>query len=401
MNARFPGLAANLVLAVTLIATVAPADDDTFAVRTLQLRELWRTGGNDDGLMFGVVSQILCDDEGLVYLLDRQLAQVPVMAPDGTHVRTVGRAGEGPGEVRRPQDMIFFPDGRLGVAKAHPGSIVGLDRDGLPAGTFRLGVADSGHQGGHGLTGIHAATCRGGNLVLDCSRAMPGDGGQESNLYLASFDPEGKELCRYFETTLSMDFGDCHMSEAADDRPRAGRWTVGPDGRVYVASQRNAYQIEVYAPDGVLVRTIERDYRSLMRSDAETAVIREYYEDFVAQLPGSCEYEFEPTRPDIETLYVFDDGRLWVRTSRSGHHQPAGTILALDEFGPGGEYRGQVRIPGVFDADRDFFFLPGHGYLVVVVGGREARLAQRGTPLPPGPERDVEAMTVICLKIEE
>jgi len=159
--------------------------------------------------------------------------------------------------------------------------------------------------------------------------------------------------------------------------------------------------IEVYEPDGTLQHTIERDYRSLKRNADELTVIKKYYEDYGEQLPNGCDYDFEPTRQDIETLYVNDDGRLWVRSSRSCHEQPAGINLTLDEFDTTGRFLGSIQIPGPFNADRDYFFLPGNNLLVIVIGGREARLAERGTPLPSGPDRSIEAMTVICFHFDE
>ncbi|MCP4549828.1 MAG: hypothetical protein GY835_25515 [bacterium] len=398
MKRPFP--ISKLLLSISAVCCLLILAIQGVSARNLQLEELWRAGGSNDDLMFGVITRVLADDEGSVYLLDRQLAQVPVIARDGTHLRTLGRAGEGPGEARRPVDMTFLPDGRLGIVKPHPGSIVTLQPDGTPSSTIFTQAPEAGNGHGHSFSGLHAAACRGGNLVLDCSKGMPGPGKQKSDLYLAAHDSEGRELCRYFLKTLSMDFTNCHMSEAADDRPRDGRWTVGPDGRVYIASERNSYLVRVFEPDGTLLRTIERDYRSLKRNADETAVIRQYFEDYAAELPGGCGYDFEPTRQDIETLHVTDAGNLWVRTSRSGYEQPPGVIMTLDEFDGEGRYLGQVLLPGGFDADRDLLFMPGGDLLVVVVGGREARLAQRGSPLPPGPERAIEAMTVICFSID-
>ena len=56
-------------------------------------KELWRIGGDtdDEDEFFGVISQILSDDAGNVYLLDSQLNEIKVFSPDGEYLRSLGR----------------------------------------------------------------------------------------------------------------------------------------------------------------------------------------------------------------------------------------------------------------------------------------------------------------------
>ena len=79
-------------------------------IETMHLEELWRVGGEDDDVLFGVILQVRTDEEGNIYLLDSQLAQVQVYSSDGRHLRTLSREGDGPGEVRRPTDLVLLPD---------------------------------------------------------------------------------------------------------------------------------------------------------------------------------------------------------------------------------------------------------------------------------------------------
>ena len=66
--------------------------------RVLKLEELWRVGGADDETIFGLLTQVLGDEDGNVYLLDAQLHQVFVYSPEGHLIRSLFREGEGPGE---------------------------------------------------------------------------------------------------------------------------------------------------------------------------------------------------------------------------------------------------------------------------------------------------------------
>ena len=89
-------------------------DEDT----ELELREVWRVDGDDEEVLLGVVAQFLQDDDGNVYLLDGQLSEIQVFTPDGEHLSTIGRGGEGPGEFQNGADMFWAPDGHLAVVQA-------------------------------------------------------------------------------------------------------------------------------------------------------------------------------------------------------------------------------------------------------------------------------------------
>ena len=78
------------------------------AQRTVQLEEIWRVGGEDDEeILFGVVAFGVLDEEGNMYLLDSQLSQVLVINPEGELIDTLGREGEGPGEMRQPTGIFL------------------------------------------------------------------------------------------------------------------------------------------------------------------------------------------------------------------------------------------------------------------------------------------------------
>lgn len=64
---------------------------------------------------FGAVTALGFDSAANLYVLDGQAMQVVVFARDGSHVRTFGRAGDGPGEFRRPSRMAVLRDGRTVV----------------------------------------------------------------------------------------------------------------------------------------------------------------------------------------------------------------------------------------------------------------------------------------------
>lgn len=97
------------------------------AVRVVNPAEgLWESGGapwrlvpelvlgeieGPDEELFAQISGLEVDEAGRIYVLDRQLNELRIFSPDGTHVRTVGRSGEGPGEYAAANGLEWLsPD---------------------------------------------------------------------------------------------------------------------------------------------------------------------------------------------------------------------------------------------------------------------------------------------------
>src|SRR5690606_25249983 len=91
----------------------APADVLTASV-TLEIGE----AGGEAAYLFGRVFGRALDADGRIYVADGQANEVRVFAPDGAHLFTFGRAGGGPGELRRPCCLAFDRAGLLWVRDA-------------------------------------------------------------------------------------------------------------------------------------------------------------------------------------------------------------------------------------------------------------------------------------------
>ena len=55
--------------------------------------------------LFGDVRDIEVDSLGRIYVLDSQAGEIRVFEANGTHLRTIARRGEGPGELQGPTGM--------------------------------------------------------------------------------------------------------------------------------------------------------------------------------------------------------------------------------------------------------------------------------------------------------
>ncbi|MBD3334015.1 MAG: 6-bladed beta-propeller, partial [Candidatus Eisenbacteria bacterium] len=277
-------------------------------LETLPLEEQWRTGADENDPLMGVIWQILQDDQGRLYLLDRQLNQVHIFSAQGDHLGTLGREGEGPGEFRHATDMILLPDRRLGVVQAMPGKIVLLDFDGSPAGTIVPG-AGSAHEGFNLLQ--EALRC-GEHLAVVGRQMQRTESGFQRLQYLARLDMDGREIVRLITKRNPDRLAEGVYVERDEYFVGRGRWTMDPDGRIYAAESRDEYAISVYSPDGELERVIQREFTPRRRSPEEKARVGEGMVVVVNGERVQMEVEAEDHPPCISAMHVTDDGELWV-----------------------------------------------------------------------------------------
>jgi hypothetical protein len=343
------------------------------------LQEQWRVGGEEDEVFFGLVTRIQEDESGNLYVLDAQLSQVQVYAPDGTHQGTLFREGEGPGEVRGPRDLALLVDGRVAVVQEMPGKVICVDRQNRPAGTWRVCGEGSVFGGACQALSIFA----GKHLFLAAGFAQsPGEapGHLRQTNFLLGFSPDGAPGAPFCTTVNDIDLGAFTFEE---DRHLASYWwntAIGPDDRVYVAPHIDRYEIHVFGADGVLERIIEREYEPWKRTAAE----REHFTEMVQAIyygapleVGVDPLDHEPAINYLQRgLRVHADGTLWVLTTRGLRAQEPGVFATFDVFSPAGNFVRRVAIRGPWDGRRDGLFLLGEDRAAVITGFVDAMVLQ-------------------------
>ncbi len=376
----------------------------TGGVETLQMREMWRVGDDDDGdILFGLIPRASADGQGNVYVLDSQLNHVLVFSPTGELLRTLFREGEGPGEIRQPRDMMVMGDGRVGVVQEFPGVIIFVDADGDPAGRIRIGGSDGGT---YSLTACEAA---GDHFVVSTNDQTPGSAPGLSNrgYYLNSIDDKGLLTNIYCESHAVYDFNNFVFSERDHTPTFWWGFAAGADGRTCATPDRDQYAIHVFAANGQLEMVIEREYKPIKRSDKEYEESRRIYESALTQLP--VDYKLIVEREAAAIAYMQrglrfrPDGSIWALSGRGIRELPAGVLAVFDVFDRSGEFVKQVELRGPGDAVRDGIFFAGDDRIVVVKGYMESLGAQFGSGTMASGEDDEEGskLAVIYYQLEK
>ncbi len=317
-------------------------------------KELWILGGDDDEILFGLVSQLVLDKEGNVYVLDGQLSQVQVFSPAGEHLRTLGREGEGPGEFRNATDLYMGPGGVLGVVQVFPGKIVQLRTDGTPADNFPLPEAPGG-----GFQLVFVGRGAADRVVLAGAQQRQQEGKMMQVSYLKAFDKSGKELVRFHEEASETRFGGMKFEEKSFSNFQR-RWALAPDGRVAAALDFDKYTLTVWNPDGTVNRVIERpQYAPVPRSDKSKKRFQKLYDSITRWNPGST-FEVSPTHVAVDQVLFREDGSLWVLSGRGMYekHDPK-RFAAYDVYDPQGRFARRVSLMLDGDAEEDGLFFAG------------------------------------------
>jgi hypothetical protein len=142
------------------------------------LEEVFRVGSmaGADWETFGDIRGVAFDAQGRLYIFDQQSSRVVVTDAQGKLVRTVGKAGEGPGELRMPVSFTVLRDGTIVIAdmghRAYQlfgpdGAFQRMVSFGGDGGMIRVGDMAPDPRGGAIFSG-------GGNMMVSMSSRGPG-----------------------------------------------------------------------------------------------------------------------------------------------------------------------------------------------------------------------------------
>ena len=365
-----------------------------------QLEELWRIGGDNDDVFFGMITQVLADEAGAIYLLDSQLCEVQVYSPDGEHLKTLFREGAGPGEVSRPRNLCLLGDGTVGVIQEFPGRMVRVDGDNVPVSSIEAQGPDGGFVVLDGCFAGGPTLLFSGTILRQAEQGI-----QERDNFLSLYGLDGQERLRLASLPNQRDFNDFVFAERREMPSFFWATCVDRAGRVYTAPDRDAYRIEVRSPDGALERVVEREYEHLRRTDESHQRLSDALDAVLYGAPFAYRIEIERDEYDILTLQhgvrVREDGSLWVLPGRGAYGQPDGILLTFDVFDPAGHFVRQVSLGCPGNGVWDGLFFVGPDRAVVVTGHVEAMISQYadGGASISEDEDGGTAMEVICYRI--
>ena len=315
---------------------------DPNQVKALIFREELSIGvpeGAED-YMFGSSVIFNVDEQGFIYATDWESKQIKKFGPDGKHVLTFGRAGQGPGEFQNPGGVRFAKDGTIYISENWGNRITFFDRNGvylsqkvLPADIFDIWITPVG-------------TSLGSQQIAP---QFVGQGPVETfiKIFDANFHPIlelHRESFSFPDRSLSPAQAQAEITSEFLARPTALAVMSG-EGRIYFG-RSDRYSIDVLEPNGTKIMTLSRAVEPLRYKKADIDFLLKEYGDSMTSILKSesltKEYlrliRFPESKPYFRALVPMEEGLLAVVVDIEG--LAAGW---LDLFDRAGGFLGRVR----------------------------------------------------------
>jgi hypothetical protein len=358
-----------------------------------ELQEVWRIPSEtaDDSLIFGVVEDVAEDHQGNVLVLDGQLLRVLVISPTGKILRTMGRAGDGPGELRKPARLCVRSDGSVAVLEpqAHRGVL--FNEEGIPLREWRLEL--DGTPGARILAAVPTK-----NLYAVALMTFFAENDELRRTVVAQiFSSDGvmqRELVRQYRA-MPRTRPPRNVEETGADLVV---WDADDDGRVLVSPTWRDYTLDIYdAESGALRMVVTRAYEPLARTPEEIEEQREYFESYYGG-KDRVEAVVSPVYRTIVEVIMNSDGTTWVCSSRGWKQVGQGVASRYDVFDREGRYIREAVLLGHVSPDDDEPYLIGSRF--VNVAGRDvAATASVGMEVGQEREAKIREAGIICYRL--
>ncbi len=369
---------------IPCVHNTAPAEADT---AHYELQEVWRAGGFAGDVLIGQIADAIGDEQGRSYLLDAQLHQIQIFDADGTHLDTIGREGEGPGEFANPYGLCWWDEGVIAVAAGRIGALDIIDTTGEPVDTLVM-VDENGERI---MLGFDGCWIMGDAVVLSGNMGTGTENGVRSEQVVSLFGRDGGRLVRLLELIDERPLFPFVFNEATGTAPWS-QWAI-QDGLLYVATQRNSYEITAYDASGQAKLCFSRDYETRERSEETIETLRNRLLAQVADIFPDATVTFMNSDKDISLIQAAHDGNLWVLNSHGSHVESEDVLHVYDVFDTGGRWLrcAEVRDPHP-ESWKGLTVLPGNRIL------RRVLLDENGGV--HGDESDAETENgVICYEL--
>jgi 6-bladed beta-propeller protein len=283
----------------------------------------------------GQVSALKVDAQGRMYVLDYLSQDIRVFESDGSHAHTIGRAGQGPGELMRAAGLNWGPEGNLWVWD--PGGRFSIF---TPEGDF----VDSRPRGVRGVIYPWRGEFDVDGTLIDWGLEYPGMSAQ------AGAAPPTRII--YYPVRFSSDFavGDTLPTLNFDFEMNAeGERMVFGEILSSFQDRQGAIWFAHNKTFTLYRRTLEGDTTLQFSLDAtpepvarhEVDSVRAIYIDQGRADRAPAYEQFAESKPMIRRIFSDEVGQIFVLSEQQG--LPLGTFV--DVFRDSGEYLGRMDLP--------------------------------------------------------
>lgn len=268
--------------------------------------------------IFGQIAAIAVDEKGHIYVADDKDIQIKVFNERGVFLRTIGRAGQGPGEIGRPYDVfinsheeVVVPDGKN--YKLHFYSLEGKFLREKSFGSRFPQQTALGPQDQLYVLGLGRDLSQG--MLFELVK-LDNDLGVSAILYRLNV-PRGE------------------MNESIDEK--VPNFCIQSDGNLVMGfAKQDEYRLELISPQGRTSGIIFRDFNPI-------PIPKEVLEKAKESLPPGTEIKMPTYFAAFYRLVADDEGRIYALTRPVSQD---GKSYLWDVFDIEGRYLAEIKLPG-------------------------------------------------------
>lgn len=278
----------------------------------------------EEAYLFSRINGLDVDDDGNLYVLDYGSAQVWVFDDRGVFLRTIGRKGQGPGEMEMPVFVQVEPSGELFVFDYLRQNLITFSLDGKYLRQSRTRESF-----------VPLRIDHQGNIVGSVGLAPPPIGGRELKKYFLTQD-QPLVIAREDQDRNRQ------KAEMAVAKP-ALACDVSSQGNI-VWGKSDAYELRILDPQGVPIRFIQKKHDPLPLSERDRKFYQDEYADWIR---AGGKLVFPDHLPAFMDISVDVEERIFVKTYERVEGTTAGRYF--DIFGSDGKYLAKVPIRANLD----------------------------------------------------
>lgn len=240
--------------------------------------------------MFQSLTNLAVNDSGEMFALDYKASHIKVFDKDGQYLRTIGRPGQGPGELFLPRSIIIMESGEIAVGGINLISFFSAE------GEYTESIPLTRAQ----LLSIDIDTA-GNFLGYSIER--------EDMVYaLKKYDQDLNELLHYGSSPLPTD--EFNRTGKRNAFFTLLRWDIINGDQVVTGYPEEGYVVKILDVSGNLIRRIEKEYIPI-------EITQKDFEEEIADHPPELKKDYYAPKyfPPFLTLRADDEGRVWVITS--------------------------------------------------------------------------------------
>lgn len=251
--------------------------------------------GESEGIeeyIFSNIRDLSVDDEERIYVLDTKESHIKVFNKEGEYVKTIGKKGQGPGEMQHPTSLQITPQNEIVVNDSTARKIHFFTLDG----NFLRGESQA-----KMIFFSNPKVDYEGNVIASYMIME-----KEVTYVLKKFSPQLKELSTIFSTEilkypyLNPFFPQCH-------------WEITKENNI-IWGFSDKYELHIIDSEGMLKKKIIKEYDPVRITEEEKDNLIEEMFGGYEEIPPEVKLSWNEHHNAFIYLNIDDKGRIFTRT---------------------------------------------------------------------------------------